>query len=123
MRENKPVRSWGRCPDCGAAVEVEVRKPDLARVLPHGCPARVCEYPGCRVSEVHDRMVHTDDGAWFCPPHGLLVTAKALVALYCVEGDADWSQICEVITEALRAVINKVEAAESGASRLDHRRR
>jgi hypothetical protein len=64
-------------------------------------------------------MVQFDDGAWYCPCHGLLVTGKALVALYQVEGDADWSEICAVIGEVLPEVIRKVEAAESGAGHLD----
>ena len=76
-----------------------------ARVLPHGCPARVCEYPGCRVTELHDRMVQADDGAWFCPRHGLLNAAKVLLTLYRAPGDADWSQICELIAETLPGVL------------------
>ena len=47
-------------------------------------------------------MVQFDDGAWYCPSHGLLIAARTLVALYQVEGDAD-----------------KVEATESGVGRLD----
>lgn len=58
-------------------------------------------------------------GAWYCPRHGLLVTAKALLGLYQVEGDADWSEICAVIREVLPEVIHKVEAGEIGAARLD----
>ncbi len=65
------------------------------------------------------RMVHSGDGAWYCPRHGLLVTAKALLGLYQVEGDADWSEICAVIREVLPEVIHKVEAGEIGAARLD----
>ena len=38
---------------------------------------------------------------------GLLVTARALVGLYQVEGDADWSEICAVIAEVLPEVIRK----------------
>jgi len=41
MREKKSSLAWGRCPDCGAAVEVQIRKPLPGRILPHGCPARV----------------------------------------------------------------------------------
>ena len=72
----------------------------------------VCEYPGCRVTELQDRMVQADDGAWFCPRHALLNIAKALLTLYRVEGDADWSQICELIAETLPGVIAKAEAAD-----------
>jgi len=68
-------------------------------------------------------MVRYDDGAWYCPRHGLLVTAKALVALYQVEGDADWSEICAVIGEVLPEVILKIEAAESSSRPFDTERR
>jgi len=54
-------------------------------------------------------------GACYYVRHGLLATAKALVALYQVEGDADWSEICAVIAEVLPEVIRKVEATEGGA--------
>jgi hypothetical protein len=114
--EDEPGRAMGRCRDCGAAVEVETRMHEPARVLPHGCPARVCEYPGCRVTELHDRMVQADDGAWFCPRHGLLNVAKVLLTLYRAPGDADWSQICELIAETLPGVIAKAEAAEGGSA-------
>ena len=110
--EEEPGRAMGRCRDCGAAVEVETRMHEPARVLPHGCPARVCEYPGCRVTELQDGMVQADDGAWFCPRHALLNIARTLLTLYRVQGDADWSQICELIAETLPDVIAKVEAAD-----------
>jgi len=114
--EEEAGRAMGRCRDCGAAVEVETRMHEPARVLPHGCPARVCEDPGCRVTELHDRMVQADDGAWFCPRHGLLNAAKVLLTLYRAPGDADWSQICELIAETLPGVIAKAEAAEGGSA-------
>lgn len=72
---------------------------------------------------VERRIMLCDDSAWYCPRHGLLVTAKALVALYQVEGDADWSEICAVIGEVLPEVIRKVEAAERGAGRFGPARR
>ena len=34
---------------------------------------------------------------WYCPRHGMRVVANALVALYQVEGDADWSEISDLI--------------------------
>src|SRR5438552_9185214 len=34
---------------------------------------------------------------WYCPRHGMRVVANALVALYQVEGDADWSGISDLI--------------------------
>lgn len=113
--ENGPGRAWGRCPDCGEAVEVETRLHEPARAVPHGCPARVCEYPGCRIIALPVGMVRFDDGTRYCPSHALLAAAKTLVLLYRVEGDADWSSICEVIAEMLPEVIRKVEAAEAGA--------
>ena len=35
--EEEPGSAMGRCRDCGAAVEVETRMHEPARVLPHGC--------------------------------------------------------------------------------------
>jgi hypothetical protein len=64
-------------------------------------------------------MVQADDGSWFCPRHGLLVTVKALVALYQVEGDADWAAISGLIAETLPDMIRKVEAADGRQRRLD----
>jgi len=115
MSTKKPSRAIGRCPDCGAAVEVEIQRPHPARVLPHACRGRACEYTGCPVTDLPDRMVQLDSGAGYCPRHGLLVATKTLVALYKVEGDADWSAICELIAEVLPDVIRKVEAAENGS--------
>ncbi len=115
MPTKKPSRAIGRCPDCGAAVAVEIRRPHPARVLPHACPARACEYPGCLVTELPDPMVQSDSGAWYCRRHGLLVATKTLVALYKVEGDADWSAICALIAEVLPHAIRKVEAAENAS--------
>ena len=67
-------------------------------------------------------MVQFDDGPWYCPSHALLLVAKTLVLLYRVEGDADWSSMCELIAETLPDVITKVEAAESGGVRFDRRK-
>ena len=64
------------------------------------------------MTELHDRMVQADDGVWFCPGHALLNVAKTLLALYRTPGDADWSQICELIAETLPGVIAKVEVAD-----------
>lgn len=117
--EDEPGRAMARCPDCGEAVEVETRIHAPARVLSHGCPARVCEYPDCRIIALPEGMVRFDDGAWYCPNHALLVTAKTLVTLYRVEGDADWSMICELIAETLPDVIRKVEEPKGYPRRLD----
>ena len=91
--EREPGRAWGRCPDCGEAVEVETRMHQPARVLPHGCPARVCEYPDCRIITPPEGMVQFAHGPRYCPSHELLLVAKTLVLLYRVEGDADWSSV------------------------------
>ena len=112
MIAKKSSRATGRCPGCGAAVEVETLIHAPARILPHDCRSRTCEQPGCRVTGPPDRMVRSLDGAWNCPVHALLAAAKALVALYQAPGDADWSEICAVIAEVLPDVIGKVEAAE-----------
>ena len=76
-----PKRSRGRCPDCGEAVMVERTQGKPGRVLPHECRSRACEYPGCRVKGFVDRMVRATSGEWYCPGHGLLLSAKELVAL------------------------------------------
>jgi hypothetical protein len=115
----KPSLAWGRCPDCGAAVEVEIRKPLPGRVLPHGCPARACEYPACRVVELQERMFGHDDGAWYCPRHGLVVTARALVALYRTDGEADWSAMSEIIAETLPEILRRIDARESSSGQLE----
>jgi hypothetical protein len=119
MRAKKPSLSWGRCPDCGAAVEVEIRKPLPGRILPHGCPARACEYPACRVIELQERMFRYDDGTWYCPRHGLVVAARALVAVYRAEGDADWSAISAMIEETLPEILRRIDASESSSGRLE----
>jgi hypothetical protein len=119
MPDKKPYITWGRCPDCGAAVEVEIRKPLPGRVLPHGCPARACEYPACRVVELQERMFRYDDGAWYCPRHGLVVASRALVALYRVEGEADWSAVSELIGETLPEILRRIDATERSSGRLD----
>jgi hypothetical protein len=119
MREKKPSLAWGRCPDCGASVEVEIRKPLPGRILPHGCPARACEYPACRVVELQERMFRYDDGTWYCPRHGLIVAARALVALYRAEGEADWSAICEMIGETLPEILRRIDARATSSGRLE----
>jgi hypothetical protein len=119
MRPRKPSLAWGRCPDCGAAVEVEIRKPLPGRILPHGCPARACEYPACRVIELQERMFRYDDGTWYCPRHGLVVAARALVAVYRAEGDADWSAISAMIEETLPEILRRIDASESSSGRLE----
>jgi hypothetical protein len=121
MPEKKPSLAWGRCPDCGAAVEVEIRNPAPGRVLLHGCPARACEYPACRIIKLHERMIRYEDGTWYCPRHGLLVTVRALVALYRAERDADWSAMCELIGETLPEILRRIEATESSSGRFETR--
>ena len=102
---------WGRCPDCGEAVLVEVTKGKPGAVQLHGCKSRACVYPGCRVKELLDRMVQFAGGEWwYCPRHGLLLVAQDLVSLYRAEGDADWTAISEIIGETLPDIIGKIEA-------------
>jgi hypothetical protein len=119
MREKKPSLAWGRCPECGAAVEVEIRKPLPGRILPHGCPARACEYPTCRVVELQERMFRYEDGTWYCPRHALVVAARALAALYRTEGEADWSAMSEIIGETLPEILRRIDARESSSGRLE----
>ena len=117
MKSKKPTLSWGRCPDCGAAVEVEIRKPQPARIRPHGCPARACEHPGCQGVALQDRMVRGDDGTWHCPPHALIVAARSLVSLYHAEGEADWTAIAELIGETLPEILQRLDEGEPGTAR------
>lgn len=100
-----------RCPDCGAAVAFVIRPGVPVDITPHGCPARACEYPGCRVRRLRDEMVQVHAGSWHCPAHGLLLYVKHLVALYRSAGDADWGRICEIIDQVLPEVVAKIESA------------
>jgi hypothetical protein len=102
--------SNGRCPECGEWVQIIVREAQRAEVPPHGCRARTCEYPGCRVSRFLEEMVQAPSGVWHCPRHGLLIAAKDLVALYPHEGEADWTAISEIIGEQLLEIVKEVEA-------------
>ena len=91
-------------------VEVERGKP--GRVMAHGCQSRACEYPRCRVKDLMERMAPAAGGEWYCPGHGLLLAARELVSLYRVEGEADWTVICEIIGETLPDLITRAEAHE-----------
>ena len=64
-------------------------------------------------------MVEFDGGAWYCPRHGLLLPATTLVALYRVEGDADWSSISDLIGHTLPEAVRKVDTVEAGARTHD----
>jgi len=102
----------GRCPDCGVSVEVRIEKGQPAAIPLHGCPVRLCVYPGCAVTNTFDRMVERPGGEWYCPVHGLLFAAKDLVALYRAKGDADWTAVSEFVSETLPALIGKIERWE-----------
>ena len=112
MRSGAPAlrKTIGRCPDCGNPVEVKLVTGRPGTILPHGCPVRVCEYPDCRMTRVQDEMVQRDEGAWYCPPHGLVAVVQNLVALYRVPGVADWNVICEIISETLPALLARLRA-------------
>jgi hypothetical protein len=107
-------QTWGRCPDCGAAVLVTRVRGKPGEIAPHACTARACEYERCRVKLLIDEMVQFPSDEWYCPPHGLLLAARDLVSLYRVEGDADWTAICEIIAELLPELVAKIEARERG---------
>ncbi len=107
-------KTQGRCPDCGAPVLVTITRGSPAEIPPHACGARACEYEGCRVRALMDEMVRFPAGEWYCASHGLLLAARDLVALYRVEGDADWTAICEIIGELLPELLAKAEAWERG---------
>jgi len=68
-----------------------------------------CEHPICTIKGYRGQMVRTPTGDWFCPAHGLLVSAKELVLLYSEKGDADWTAISEIIGETLPSRIAKLE--------------
>src|SRR5436309_4270957 len=102
----------GRCPDCVALVLVTLTARRPAEIPPHACRARACEYERCQVRALMGEMVQFPDGEWYCPSHGLLLAARDLVSLYRVEGDADWTAICGIITELLPELVAKVEARE-----------
>ena len=91
---------------------VEVTEGEAGKVMEHGCEARACEYPDCSVIALKGEMVQFAGGEWYCPGHGLLLTAKDLVTLYRVEGEADWTAISEIIGETLPDVVAKAEARE-----------
>src|SRR5262245_66072044 len=104
--EMMPLRKTiGRCPDCGHAVEVRRRAGLPGTILPHGCPVRVCEYPGCRETGASDAIAQRDDGVWYCPPHALVVAAEELVGLDFVPCVADWHVICETIRDSLPVLL------------------
>src|SRR5262249_55918619 len=105
-----PRKTIGRCPDCGSPVEVQRGVGQPGTVLPHGCPARACEYPDCRVIGLQEEMIRLDDQAWYCPSHALLVTAEDLVTLYRIPGDADWTLISEILTDTLPGLLSRARA-------------
>lgn len=109
-------QAHGRCRDCGTAVLVTITRGKPAEVPPHACTARACEYERCRVKLLMDEMVQFPTGEWYCLSHGLLLAARELVSLYRVEGDADWTAICEIIAELLPELVAKVEARERGSA-------
>ncbi len=106
------MRTEGRCPDCGALVLVERRR-QSAVILPHACESRACGYGTCRARGLREEMVQFDSGEWYCPPHALLLAAKALLSSYQAEGEADWTAISEIIAEALPGIVAKIEARVS----------
>lgn len=104
-----PTDTLGRCPDCGAPILVTLRPGLPADIPPHGCSSRACETEKCHVRRPAEEMVQLASGGWYCPGHALLLAAKDLVALYRVEGAADWTAIAEVIAEALPNIVVKAE--------------
>jgi len=89
---------------------------------------RACEYAQCQMERLPERMIRSPSGAWYCPDHALLLVARHLVALYRVDGDADWEAISEVIAEGLPDILAKIDADElqqslarrNVSSSLDH---
>jgi hypothetical protein len=102
------ISTLGRCPDCGKVAPVLRERGTPAEILPHDCDARACESTGCLVARLCDEMIQFPAGAWYCPNHALLSVATELVALYRVEGGADWTAISELIGEALPGIIDRL---------------
>ena len=110
------MTTQGRCPDCGEAVLIE-RTPGIpAKIPPHQCGSRACEYERCRVRTLMEEMVQFGSGAWYCPEHGLLLATKDLISHYRVAGEADWSAICEIIADILPELVAKVDARSRRSS-------
>ena len=104
------MTTQGRCPDCGAVVLIRPTPGTPATIPPHQCASRACEYERCRVRALTEEMVQFGSGAWYCPDHGLLLAARDLVSRYRVEGEADWTAICEIIADILPDLVAKGEA-------------
>lgn len=103
------METLGRCPDCGESVVVRIIPDQPGEIQPHRCRARLCEYPGCRITRLIDDMVQFDSAEWYCPTHALLAVARDLVRLYRTEGEADWTAICEILGETLPEILAAVE--------------
>ena len=84
------------------------------RATPAG--SRICEYPGCTSEENLEAMTQLAGGEWFCIPHALLAAARDLVALYRVEGEADWTTISEILGETLPRLVEQADAVLGGES-------
>ena len=111
------MTTQGRCPDCGDVVLIEQTPGIPAMIPPHQCASRACEYERCRVRGLMDEMVQFGFGAWYCPEHGLLLAAKDLVSHYRVEGEAEWTAICEIIANILPELVAKAEDRAHQSSR------
>jgi hypothetical protein len=107
-------QTWGPLSRLRRAVLVTRVRGKPGEIAPHACSARACEYERCRVKLVMDEMVQFPSDEWYCPRHGLLLAARDLISLYRVEGDADWTAICEIIAELLPEIVAKLEARERG---------
>lgn len=83
-------------------------------VLPHGCPVRACEYPGCPVTGLRDQMVQLDREVWYCPVHGLLVVAEQLMALHRVASETNLAAIREILDDTLPGILSKATGALTG---------
>lgn len=105
-----PKKTFGRCPDCGESVLVTRNAGQPGTIAPHGCRIRCCVHPGCTAKGFPEAMFTVESGSWYCPTHGLEVAARALVALYRAEGEADWTAIAEIIGEVLPALLQKLDA-------------
>src|SRR2546422_6932542 len=96
-------QTWGRCPDCGAAVLVTPVLGKAGEIAPHACSARYCEYERCRVKALIHEMVQFPTGEWYCPHHGLLLAARDLVSLRSEEHTSELQSrlhlVCRLLLE------------------------
>jgi hypothetical protein len=100
-----PVRTLGRCPDCGKSAPIRQARGRPSEILEHGCEARACQSPGCLVCRLPEEMIQFPDGSWYCPSHALLSAARELVTLH--RSGNGQAVIKTLLEETLPAVLDR----------------